>query len=73
ISTAWNDVFPGAVFSQASPLEWNVRFDRFRVTAAEIVTHALKSADVIDFRMDEPDIEHVIKQVYEGLIDLKEA
>jgi len=73
VASAWTDAFPDIAFSQASPLEWNVRFDRFQVTAAEIVTHALKSADIIDFRMDEPDIEHVIKQVYEGRLDLKEA
>lgn len=73
VTSAWTDVFPGVEFSQASPLEWNVRFDRFQITAAEIVTHALKSADIVDFRMDEPDIEHVIKQVYEGRLDLNES
>jgi ABC-2 type transport system ATP-binding protein len=72
-SAAWNGAFPDIEFSQASPLEWNVRFDRFKITAAEIVTHALKSAEIIDFRMDEPDIEHVIKQVYEGRLNLNQA
>jgi ABC-2 type transport system ATP-binding protein len=32
----------------------------------------MKHAEVVDFRIDEPQIEEVIKKVYEGELDLED-
>ncbi len=48
----------------------SVEFDRFALSARDVVTLAIESGDVTDFRIDEPEIERVIKNVYEGKLDL---
>jgi ABC-2 type transport system ATP-binding protein len=45
-----------------------VAFDREVVTAADVMREALENYEVLDFRIKEPDIEEVIKKIYnEGL------
>ena len=51
----------------------SVEFDRFALSARDVVTLAIESGEVVDFRIDEPDIERVIKGVYEGKLDLTES
>lgn len=53
--------------------EVSVEFDRFALSAKDVISLAVASGDVIDFRIDEPDIERVIKNVYEGTIDFAGA
>jgi ABC-2 type transport system ATP-binding protein len=43
-----------------------IRFDRFQVSASEVVSRVMRLGEVIDFHIDEPKIEHVIRRVYEG-------
>ncbi len=50
--------------------EVSVEFDRFALSARDVVSLAIEAGDVVDFRIDEPDIERVIKSVYEGKLDL---
>ena len=40
---------------------FSISFDRFQVSAGEISGHVMKYGEVIDFRIDEPKIENVIK------------
>lgn len=55
--------------SQLNPLSLSIRFDRFNCTASEIVKRVMNRTEVIDFRIDEPSIEHIIRRVYEGKMD----
>ena len=50
--------------------EVSVEFDRFALSARDVAAIAIEAGDVVDFRIDEPDIERVIKSVYEGKLDL---
>jgi ABC-2 type transport system ATP-binding protein len=54
------------VSSGEKPGEFTVRFDRFAVTAGRILTEVLTVAEVVDFRLDEPAIEDVVRKVYAG-------
>ena len=49
-----------------NPLRFSVRFNRFSLTAGQIVTALAPLAELIDFRVDEPSIEDVIRRVYRG-------
>lgn len=60
---------PGVQIEQTNGSSLSIRFDRFVVTAGEIVGRIMSRGDVVDFRIDEPNIEHVIRRVYEGDID----
>jgi ABC-2 type transport system ATP-binding protein len=44
----------------------SVRFDRFALTAGQVVGATSAIANVIDFKLDEPSIEDVIRRVYSG-------
>ncbi|MGZ4358237.1 MAG: ABC transporter ATP-binding protein [Gaiellaceae bacterium] len=50
-----------------------LRFDRFAVSAAEVVAAVMTGADIVDFHIDEPAIEDVIRKVYAGQLDLHGA
>ncbi|MEF2964818.1 ATP-binding cassette domain-containing protein [Paenibacillus sp. M1] len=47
----------------------SIRFDRFRCTASDIVKRVMNRGEVVDFRIDEPSIEDIIRRVYEGQLD----
>lgn len=70
---SWLDKIPGVELHSSSGREIGLRFDRFRISASEVVIHAMRFGEIVDFRIDEPDIEHVIKRVYEGSLNLKDA
>lgn len=54
----------------ASDREITVMFDRFKYTAKNVLEIMMKTVDVADFQLDEPDIEQVVKNVYEGHLEL---
>ncbi len=53
--------------------EISIEFDRFALSAKDVISLAIASGEVIDFRIDEPNIERVIKNVYEGKLELSDA
>jgi ABC-2 type transport system ATP-binding protein len=58
---------PGATIATTeSPLRFSVRFNRFDMTAGQIVTALAPLAELVDFHVDEPSIEDVIRRVYSG-------
>ena len=67
------DSLSGANLEQTGELEFAVRFNRFVVSAGEVASHVMRHADVVDFRIDEPKIEDVIKRVYNRELDLAMA
>ncbi|MCS7476474.1 ATP-binding cassette domain-containing protein [Umezawaea endophytica] len=61
------DALPGAVVTAGeTPLWHTIRFDRFALTAGQAVAAVSGVATVVDFRIDEPGIEDVIRRVYSG-------
>ena len=54
----------------SGPCEASIEFDRFALSAKDIINLANSTGEVVDFRIDEPDIERVIKNVYEGKLDI---
>lgn len=64
---------PGTILEQESGTTFTVRFDRFRISAGEVAGHMMKHGNVSDFRIDEPKIDHVIRKVYAGELDLSSA
>ncbi|GGH27832.1 ABC transporter ATP-binding protein [Paenibacillus segetis] len=56
-----------------SEMEFSISFDRYQFTASEVVSRVMKHGEVQDFRMEESNIEQVIKAVYEGNLDLNQT
>ncbi len=50
-----------------------VSFDRTLAAAAGVTAQVLQKLDVVDLHMDEAGIEDVVRRVYEGRLDLREA
>jgi ABC-2 type transport system ATP-binding protein len=62
---------PGGVeISRWNEREMTVVFDRFRYTAKNVLEIIMKTVEVVDFQLEEPDIERVVKNVYEGRLEL---
>ena len=51
-------------------LHLSVRFDRFEYAAGEIAAAVMRHVEVVDFRIDEPEVEDLIKKVYLGQLSL---
>jgi ABC-2 type transport system ATP-binding protein len=61
------DALPSAVVTAGETPLWHaIRFDRFALTAGQAVAAVSGVATVVDFRIDEPGIEDVIRRVYSG-------
>jgi ABC-2 type transport system ATP-binding protein len=63
-------VLPGITLENHTGQQFAIRFDRFDISAGEIASHVMKYGEVVDFRIDEPNIEQVIRKVYDGKLDL---
>jgi ABC-2 type transport system ATP-binding protein len=48
----------------------SVRFDRFQYAAGEIAAAVMPHVEVIDFHIDEPEVEDLIRKVYLGQLSL---
>jgi ABC-2 type transport system ATP-binding protein len=65
---------PGAQIEPGeTPLHFSVRFDRFALTAGQVITALAGLANLVDFRVDEPSIEDVIRRVYSGELVLGDS
>ncbi|MBW4081611.1 ATP-binding cassette domain-containing protein [Paenibacillus sp. S150] len=63
----------GMKLDRQNDREFSVSFDRYEYTASEVVSRVMKIGEVIDFRMEDANIEQVIKAVYDGNLDLNQA
>ncbi|WP_247681499.1 ATP-binding cassette domain-containing protein [Paenibacillus sp. Marseille-P2973] len=59
----------GDSLEASSDTDLSIRFDRFRCTASDIVKRVMSRGEVVDFRIDEPSIEEIIRRVYDGKLD----
>jgi ABC-2 type transport system ATP-binding protein len=64
---------PGAELEKEAGHTFSVRFDRFRMSAGEVAAAVMRVAEVVDFRIDEPSVEHIIRQVYDGHLELPQV
>ena len=58
------------VIQGLAPGDFTIRFDRFTLTAAQVMAALLPLGEIADFRLDEPSIEDVIRKVYAGDLQL---
>jgi ABC-2 type transport system ATP-binding protein len=49
-----------------APQRFSIRFNRFTLTAGQIVAVLASHAELVDFHVDEPSIEDVVRRVYSG-------
>jgi ABC-2 type transport system ATP-binding protein len=61
---------PGISVPRADEREVTVDFDRFSLTAKDVAALLMGEGEVVDFKLEEPDIEQVVRNVYEGRLDL---
>jgi ABC-2 type transport system ATP-binding protein len=61
---------PDVILENNEAQRFSIRFNRFKTAAGEVIGHIMKHGDVLDIRIDEPKIEQVIRQVYDGKLDL---
>jgi len=54
----------GALVREEGMRKW-IRFDRSRVSAAELVSYLADCCQVRDFSIEEPDIESIVKRIYQ--------
>jgi ABC-2 type transport system ATP-binding protein len=65
------EALPGAAVEPGEdPTHFSVRFDRFAMTAGHAVTALAPLTNLVDFHVDEPSIEDVIRRVYSGELEL---
>jgi ABC-2 type transport system ATP-binding protein len=60
----------GVEITAANDWEMTIVFDRFQFTAKSVLEVIMKTVEVVDFQLEEPDIERVVKNVYEGRLEL---
>ncbi|WP_433206477.1 ABC transporter ATP-binding protein [Dactylosporangium sp. CS-047395] len=71
---ALRNALPGATVEPGeTPVQFSVRFDRFKMTAGQAVTALAPLTNLVDFHVDEPSIEDVIRRVYSGELQLDHA
>jgi ABC-2 type transport system ATP-binding protein len=64
------DMPMGVSVAKSDGREITIIFDRFKYTARNVLEIIMKTIDVVDFQLEEPDIERVVKNVYEGRLEL---
>ncbi|MBN1438438.1 MAG: ATP-binding cassette domain-containing protein [Anaerolineales bacterium] len=55
------------------PFTLSVKFLEHQITAAALVARVMGILPVVDLRLEEPDIESIIRQMYEGTLDIREG
>ncbi|MFK7692693.1 ATP-binding cassette domain-containing protein [Paenibacillus sp. HJGM_3] len=61
----------GVVLENEKGKEFSVRFDRFRISASEIIGIMMNHGSITDFHMDEPKIDRIIRKVYDGELTIR--
>lgn len=56
----------GVTVEKETDRRYLLRFDRFQHSAGALTREVMKHADVVDFHLEEPSIEQVIRQLYAG-------
>ena len=57
---------PGVVLEIQGETKFSVQFNRFQHSAGGIASRVMEQAEVLDFRIDEPSIDQIIRKMYDG-------
>ncbi|HET9402800.1 MAG TPA: ATP-binding cassette domain-containing protein [Candidatus Acidoferrales bacterium] len=63
----------GLVVDRVDEMSYRVRFDRTRVSTADLIRHVLAAAEVRDLLIEDEPIEEIIKRIYAGEAALTEV
>ncbi len=63
----------GAEVTRLEPHKLTVRFDRTATTASQVASALMNQVEVNDFSLSEPDLASIIKQIYNGALNGREA
>lgn len=55
-----------ALIKEEGPKKW-LRFDKDDVSPSDIITQLMKKYEIVDLTVEEPEIEGIIKQIYQGI------
>jgi len=61
----------GAEEVEAEERKLRVRFDRTHTTASHVAAQVMNQIEVCDFSLSEPDLASIVKQIYNGALDIK--
>jgi ABC-2 type transport system ATP-binding protein len=61
---------PGIAVTWQSEHDLSIRFNRFEITAGELLSAVTRAGEIADLRFDEPQIEEIIRRVYDGSLSL---
>ena len=59
---------PGAKIVTQEECKLVLRFDRTVATASQVAAAVMTQLDVVDFSLAEPDLSHIVKQIYQGAL-----
>ncbi len=59
---------PGAEVAAQEECKLVLRFDRNLTTASQVAAALMTQLDVVDFSLAEPDLSHIVKQIYQGAL-----
>lgn len=52
---------------------FSVKFNRFQHSAGDIESRVMTAVEVVDFRIDEPSIDHIIRRLYDGELSFQDG
>lgn len=61
----------GVEIEQRADYKLSLRFDRTRHSASQVLAGLVEQVEVRDFSLSEPDLTGIIKQIYQGALDIK--
>lgn len=63
----------GAELLSSGDHKLTLRFDRTLATASQVASAVMKQIDVRDFSLSEPDLAGIVKQIYNGALELEQV
>lgn len=61
----------GAEIVEQQERSLQVRFDRKLLSAAQVATTVMERMEVLDFSIQEPDLTSIVKQIYNGALEVR--
>ncbi|GIV96264.1 MAG: hypothetical protein KatS3mg057_0921 [Herpetosiphonaceae bacterium] len=61
----------GVEVVEQSEYQLTLRFNRTQISASQITAQVLNQLEVADFTITEPDLESIIKQIYNGALEVR--
>lgn len=65
-------VLSNVTVDQVNDTTFSVKFNRFQHSAGDIESRVMTAVEVVDFRIDEPSIDHIIRRLYDGELSFQD-